>query len=74
MYRQEGIWAMINIFRFMCHPRFVEFRGAVECGRKARVEAGSEKRHVTIDEHHVPRLVKDAGSDILLTSYQESPR
>lgn len=65
---------MINLYGFMCHPRFVEFRGAVECGRKARVETGSEKMDVMMDEHHVPQLVKDVGSVILLMSYQESPR
>lgn len=58
----------------MCYPRTVEFRGAVERNRKARVDTGPEKRGMTVDEHHVPQLVKDAGSVILLMSYQESPR
>ena len=66
---------MINIFRFMCHPRIVVFGGTAERGRNARMDTGPEKRDVTmLDEHDFPLLVKDVASVILLMPFQEGPR
>ena len=61
---------MINIFRFMCHPRIEEFRGAVERNRKVCGETNLKKGDkIMPNEHHVSLLPKDVASVILLMSY-----